>query len=127
MTRRPRTKAGRLDPIELPSEAGERAGAEASAPPFGLPSEAEESVPAETTEPRAVPSPTAPDEPGGAARAGPAPQVVPERPVGWPETVRWPPDILANTVTRRRTIAAVEAERGVGRMCCQRAISHKHP
>jgi hypothetical protein len=77
MTKRTNTGTGRLEPFELPSEAGVRT-----------------TEPAET----AVPSPAFPEEP---ALAEPLPEgAVPEPPSDWPETVPWPPDIMRNSDTR---------------------------
>jgi hypothetical protein len=82
MTKRTGIRAGRLEPIELPSEAGERAAAEAAELP-------------------AFPSPAAPDEPQGIPPAKPVPErEAPEPPSDWPETVPWPPDIMMDSDTR---------------------------
>jgi hypothetical protein len=74
MTKHRNAGTGRLEPIELPSEAGVR-----------------------TTEPAeaaAVPSPAFPEEP---APAEPLPEgAVPAPPSDWPESVPWPPDIMRN-------------------------------
>jgi hypothetical protein len=82
MTRRTDIKAGRLEPLELPSDAGQRAAAEAAE----LPGSA---------------LPTSPEEPEGAPPAKPLPEgAVPEPPSDWPESVPWPPDIMVETATR---------------------------
>lgn len=82
MTKRTAIRSGRLEPIELPSDAGEKAAAE----PAELPPDR---VPASPGQPASAP----PNEPllEGA---------VPERPSGWPENVPWPPEILVNHVRR---------------------------
>jgi hypothetical protein len=78
MTKRSGIQAGRLDPIELPSEAEEPA------------------IP-EPPEPPPVPSPAFPEQPGAVPPTEVAPEGgVPERPRDWPETVPWPPEILLN-------------------------------
>jgi hypothetical protein len=77
MTKRTNTGTGRLEPFELPSEAGVR-----------------------TTEPAeaAVPSPAFPEEP---APAEPLPAgAVPEPRSDWPESIPWPPDILTDRPDR---------------------------
>jgi hypothetical protein len=82
MTRRANARLGRLEPIELPSEAGLRA-----------PEPAEEPT---------APSPAFPEEPEGAAPAAePLPEgAVSEPPSDWPETVPWPPDIMRDSDIR---------------------------
>jgi hypothetical protein len=82
MTKRADAGAGRLERIELPSEAGERAAAEPAEGPT-------------------VPSPASPDEPEAAPSAKRLPEeAVPEPPSDWPETVPWPPDIMGASDTR---------------------------
>lgn len=71
MTKRTDIRTGRLEPIDLPSEAGEAAAAEPAERPV-------------------VPSPLSPGEPEGPPPEG----GVPERPLDWPETVPWPPDVM---------------------------------
>ena len=73
MTKRTNAGTGRLEPIELPAEAGQRAAAESAPPALAPP------APLEDAE-DALPVP-----PEGA---------VPEQPSDWPETVPWPPDIM---------------------------------
>jgi hypothetical protein len=81
MTKRADVRAGRLERFDRPSEAGETA--------------------AEPTERPTVPSPISPDEPEGAPSAKPLPEgTVPEPPTDWPETVPWPPEVMAESVTR---------------------------
>jgi hypothetical protein len=78
MTRRTDVRTNRLEPIELPSEAGVRAG--------------------EPAEPQAVPSPAFPEEPEGDLPARPPREgAAPEPPSDWPETVPWPLDIIRNS------------------------------
>jgi hypothetical protein len=82
MTKRADVGAGRLERLERPSEAGESAAAEPAERPT-------------------VPSPASPDEPEGAASAKPLPErPVPEPPSDWPETVPWPPEVMAESDTR---------------------------
>jgi hypothetical protein len=77
MTRRADVGAGRLERIERPSEAGESGAAEPAERP-------------------SVPFPASPDEPEGAPSARPLPEgAVPEPPTDWPETVPWPPEVIA--------------------------------
>jgi hypothetical protein len=77
MTRRADVGAGRLERIERPSQAGESGAAEPAERP-------------------AVPFPASPDEPEGAPSARPLPEgAVPEPPTDWPETVPWPPEVIA--------------------------------
>jgi hypothetical protein len=77
MTRRADVGAGRLERIEPPSEAGESGAAEPAERP-------------------SVPFPASPDEPEGAPSARPLPEgAVPEPPTDWPETVPWPPEVIA--------------------------------
>jgi hypothetical protein len=82
MTKRADVGAGRLERIERPSEAGESAAAEpAERPP--------------------VPSPVSPDEPESARLAKLLPErAVAERPTDWPETIPWPPEVMAESDTR---------------------------
>lgn len=81
MTRRTDVRTDRLEPIELPSEAGVRA--------------------AESPKPQDVPSPTSPEEPQGAPPARPLPaEAETEPPSDWPETVPWPLDIMRNNEAR---------------------------
>jgi len=78
ITRRTDVRTNRLEPIELPSEAGVRA--------------------AEPAEPQAVPSPAFPEEPEGDLPARPPREgAAPEPPSDWPETVPWPLDIIRNS------------------------------
>jgi hypothetical protein len=78
MTKRADIRTGRLEPIELPSDAGERAAGE----PVELPARA---------------FPVSPEEPESAQPARPLPEgAVPEPPSDWPEMVPWPPDILVD-------------------------------
>jgi hypothetical protein len=82
MTKRADVGAGRLERLERPSEAGESAAAEPAERPT-------------------VPSPASPDEPAGAASAKPLPErPVPEPPSDWPESVPWPPEVMAESDTR---------------------------
>ena len=82
MSKRTDVRAGRLERLERPTEAGESAAAEpVERPP--------------------VPSPTSPDEPQGAPSAKPLPEGTdPEPPTDWPETVPWPPDIMVESDIR---------------------------
>ena len=82
VTKRAAINSGRLEPIELPSDAGEKApGAPAELPPHSIPA--------------------SPEQPGSASPGEPLLEgAVPERPSGWPETVPWPPEILVNHVRR---------------------------
>jgi hypothetical protein len=81
MTRRTDVRTDRLEPIELPSEAGVRA--------------------AEPPKPQDVPPPTSPEEPQGALPARPLPaDAETESPSDWPETVPWPLDIMRNNEAR---------------------------
>jgi hypothetical protein len=85
VTKRADKRSRRLEPIELPSAAGEAAGEAAG-------TEAEPPPPA---------VPASPEQPDGAPAAGSLPEgAIPERPPGWPETVPWPPDILVNHLRR---------------------------
>jgi hypothetical protein len=81
VTKRSAVRSGRLEPIELPSDAGEKAGGELAELPHDVPASPQQ------------PESTSPGEPllEGA---------VPERPPGWPETVPWPPEIVVNHVRR---------------------------
>jgi hypothetical protein len=80
MTKRPGAGTQRLEPIELPSEAGVKA--------------------AEPADLRDIPSPATPEEPGEAPTTKPLPEgAVPEPPSDWPETVSWPPDIMSHRDT----------------------------
>jgi hypothetical protein len=82
MTKRADIRAERLERIDLPSEAGERAGAEPAERPT-------------------VPSPATPEEPEGAPSAKLLPEgAVPEPPTDWPETVPWPPEVMVESDTR---------------------------
>ena len=82
MTKRADVRAGRLERLERPTEAGERAAAE----PAELPT---------------VPSPASPEEPEGAPSAELLPErAVPEPPMGWPETVPWPPEVMVERDAR---------------------------
>src|SRR5215470_1574838 len=82
MTKRGDIRAGRLEPIGLPSDAGESAAGEAAEMP----------VPA---------FPTSPGEPEGSGPAESLPAgAVPEPPSDWPETVSWPPEIMVDSATR---------------------------
>ena len=81
MTKRADAGAGRLERLERPSDAGETAAAPAERP--------------------TVPSPTSPDEPEAAPSTKALPEgAVPEPPTDWPETVPWPPEVMADSDTR---------------------------
>jgi hypothetical protein len=82
VTKRGDSRSGRLESIELPSAAGERATGEAAELP-----------------PQDIPA--SPRQPGSAPPAEPLPEgAVPARPSSWPETIPWPPDILVKHVRR---------------------------
>lgn len=81
MTKRADIRAGRLEPIELPSDAGERAAGEPAEPPAPV-------------------FPASPEEPEGAPPAKPLPEEAVPEPSDWPETVPWPPDIMVDSATR---------------------------
>ena len=87
VTKRGDSRTGRLEPLELPSDAGEKAtGEPAELPPHGVPA--------------------SPRQPGSAPPAEPRPEAavpegaVPARPSSWPETIPWPPDILVHHIRR---------------------------
>ena len=82
MTKRADVRAGRLERLERPTDAGERAAAEPAEWPTG-------------------PSPASPEEPEGAPSAELLPErTVPEPPMGWPETVPWPPEVMVESDAR---------------------------
>ena len=82
MTKRADVRAGRLERLERPTEAGERAAAEPAEWPT-------------------VPSPASPEEPEGAPSAELLPErAVPEPPMGWPEAVPWPPEVMVESDAR---------------------------
>jgi len=82
MTKRADVGAGRLERLEGPTDAGESAAAEPAEPPT-------------------VPSPASPEKPEGAPLAELLPErAVPEPPTGWPETVPWPPEVMAESDAR---------------------------
>ncbi|HEY4791115.1 MAG TPA: hypothetical protein VIJ05_07265, partial [Actinomycetes bacterium] len=82
MTKRADARAGRLERLEGPTDAGESAAAEPAEPPT-------------------VPSPASPEKPEGAPLAELLPErAVPEPPTGWPETVPWPPEVMAESDAR---------------------------
>lgn len=82
MTRRADVRAGRLERLERPSEAGV-------------------SVAAEPAERPTVPSPASPEEPEGAPAAEVLPErAAPEAPTGWPEAVPWPPEVMVESDVR---------------------------
>jgi hypothetical protein len=83
MTKRTKAGTGRLEPIEPPAEAGEKAAGE-------------------PVERRTVPvTPVSPDGPEGVPSTKPLPEgAIPAPPSHWPETVPWPPDIMVESGTR---------------------------
>jgi hypothetical protein len=82
MTKRADARAGRLERLERPSETGE---GDAAAP----------------AERPTVLSPASPDEPEAAPSATLLPEgAVPELPTDWPESVPWPPEVMAESDTR---------------------------
>ncbi len=81
VTKRADAGAGRLERIELPSEAGRTA--------------------AESGERQTVPSPASPDAPEVAPSAAPpSEEAATEPPSDWPQGVPWPPDILRGSEPR---------------------------